>query len=1319
MMVALALAACTDTLDFQPGNTIDSDGNVSLVMDVPAPVSRLSRAVDPEYQVDDVTVLIYTGDNDNTFPAQVEKIFIDATKNTSPNALRAIDDTKYNLSFRLDAALRGKSDLRFYFFANSALALNAFTESSLATTTTTELTVQSADGVTLPVMCGKASATQVLSKTTIPLYRNAAKVSVTDAVPYPAPDELNYFPYELYGAATQSPVMAGVLTADNLGESSLTTPSQSATDVTTLAPMLFHPTVNDENAIGIGGNLFIITKASFAGTVYFYRLDFVKTETQGDEEVTTYINAEPNHWYQFVILDVESPGYATPAEAALHPDNGVKYKIHDHSPVSFNMQSDGFRELGVSHLINFTGYPATADEWSDAEVYVKFFSKDPSEVPAAAAVMPLITVDDPSWLEISTPELVTDPDVTGGSGAGDDANDEGTVYRFKLRFSQTNLIGTLYNKITVSWMGLEREVPVVWERSFNGADISSVKLTMKYSGSSSVIADYWEFLASTDDPEGTKVNALWGIQTTANNGKVRNQGFHFPVMYGSGTNLATYSYDLVFDEQDKFKKSNVKSLEVKVLDDTHVTCTATDNDDYYAYTITRDNTDRYQYTVGSIRFTFTYLDNTKEVYTFSTYHTGFFHKDGQLHRLDARDANNYYYYEVVPVMIGNKTQYMLDRNLAAKSAEMYVRDSEGYTEMGNPAAAGGYYTVAYQEWAGNHSAYKDPVMYDDTTDRVSPPGYRVPYKNAWDALRISTSFHNEAVGKYFPVYYVTGNPLIGNVYFPKSMLYNNGTRSIMGESRSGYYWTGTAASGTEKDEIGKWLNMLVLTGSSSTYANGCVMIPSDPSLAYGASVRCINDVPDDSQSMVTSFNVSGVTHVYLYTEEGGGTPTTAWPGHPIGNYATMSGDQWFGFTYESTQFSPDQLYVIFNFVDEAGRIYTYSRKSDGTTQCTTTLSPKQCMGWKVVGDDNANIVPHDGYTTVDNVALMPAFETALGNWWRCGGRGTGAPFVYDYQSAPRTLYLVGGATPGGWDLDKATPINTTTPGVYKTEIDLEKGEFKACFVPDFNMDFLRPIVNLTEISADGVANHGMGEWKQTTAATDFMWRVVTAGKYELTFDINNMTFDARLISRTYPSILYLVGAATPGGWDLDKATAITSSSPGVFTTEINLSTGEFKACFELNWASDFLRPVVNQTQVSADGVANHSMGEWKESVGPDYKWYVVTAGRYKLTFDLVNMTFDAQYIYEPEPADGYIRIIINNYSNWPQVNLWYWQDTPVINEYGNTWPGPMLSRVPGSTTQWYIDIPDDVQCILYSNNGSPKSPDIRLPGGSRIYEYSN
>ncbi len=981
------MAACSDMPDIKHIDPVSPDGEVTVTLSVPAAVVVASRAieVDPEFQVDNVDVFIYAGE-DATAPLQHVAASLSTSSGGVPR-LEQLSATKLKLSFKLDNDLRGNENLRFYFVANSREALaGTETVNDLKDKPVDEL-VNDSEHFT---MSGSALYSDIAAGETVSLYRNAAKVTVSTTVPVVGESTV-YYPFEIFGASSSSSLLAGLLGINWPAEAVGSYPEA----IDNPLKVYFHATGNGEADDKIGGKLFVITKFSYNDAEYYYRLDFAKKDDAG---VLQYISTLPNHWYQFVVTEVTAAGYSTPAEAALHPENGVKYEIHDHCMESYDMTSDGYRELGVSHTIEYASDDESSAE--DKYLYIKLFSPLEDELPATAAeVKDFITVAEPSWLELAEPELVTDGDIIGVEGAAGDHNDRGRVYRMKLNFLPTTEIGTIYNTITVKWMGLEREVAVVWVRKFNGEKVSSAKLSMKYDSTTVDIDDYWTFLTSTDDPTALAytVGNLWGIQPDLNNGKVRNHGFHFPVMYGTGgSKLATYSYNLTFDEEPSLARNNVTDVKVTSTD-ANVTATAVSGGEYYTYTITRSNADGYDYKVGDITFTFTLRDGSKEAYSFKTYHTGFFHKGNVAlkdYELDGpMDYDNYFYYEVIPVVVDGKNRYILDRNLSAKSAQDYVRDADGSTVGGNPNAAGGYYIVARQV-----EYYTDPEMIAG----IAPPGYDIPTKGVWDAIRLSTSFHSEATGTYYQAYYDTGNPLTGYVYFPKSMFYRIDNGGITGESRSGYYWTQTPATGTEKLEIGRWLQMFVLTGGSTTFSSGYVLnIDNQTNLAYACSVRCINRLADESAVHRTHFNVSGATHVFLYTLEGDvRTPTTAWPGHAIGNYATMApgNDNWFGFTYSSSQFLPENLYVIFNFVDVNGIIHSYSCDKDGNTIKTTDMSPGEMTGWKVT-DGNYEALKSENVYNIDGKTLYPTSHTALGNWWRCGDSGD-VPFVHNYYTDP-------------------------------------------------------------------------------------------------------------------------------------------------------------------------------------------------------------------------------------------------------------------------------------------------------------------------------
>lgn len=1004
-IIALVFASCSDELNMPSFGGIDADGTVEITFSVPdAQVIGTRAEADPESKINNIYAFVFNGNSDDAILTQI-------AETSTPSYL---DNNRYSASFKLKEGLKNSTDLSFIFIAN-LLGNNAIPEGI----TLQDLRVITSESVGESwnlIMCGKSNLSELFSKD-ISLTRNAAKVTVTDA----AKENNNYtpgnksYPFQIYGTASESSITAAINPDPALGipSEAIRFPVEIEDDKNT--PRYVHPTSNTEE--GNAGNSFIIVKAPFNGSDYYYRLDFKKiSEDKSKEE---FLDIESNHWYQVMILEVTGAGYATPEEAAAHPVQLIEYQIHDHAPAIFNMITDGIRELGVTHEVIYRNGNTTGE--SSKYIYVKLYSKqEEHEDININNIKEILDLHEVSWLSFGDPEEVTNDKFAGALGTENDPNHKGKVFRIPLLFKSEGEQGNLETSVTVTWKGLKREVPVIWTREFKGSELCSVRLiirdenkqakntSLQNISSGYTITNYWDFL----DGKTTDGVLLYGISPEKNNGKIRNQGLHFPVMYGEKNKTSdgktqsrwSYAYEVEFTslENQEF------SWELKVTDDNgalsnhvevktalywdssvkyktvngNIVSGTHKSGDKLIITVTRpgnvynnsgekeDETNDYTYSVGKLTLEVTPLNTGNRTesklassYSIDLYHTGFFHKDSQTHRKDneAKDGNNFYYYEVVPIMGAHRMRYWLDRNLGAKSSGMYIESTGGVAFSGDKDAAGGYYEVARK---GDN--FSGPKMFDNGSDRVSPPGYRVPKTKVWDAMRNSANFVTAVESSGFSSYYDTS---VGRVYFPKVMVMEGNQK--LGESRSGYYWTQDAASGTEKEEIGRWLKLLMISGNSTSYVNGNIN-DGTTNPAYAASVRCINDIDDPTDLYRTAFNVSGATHVYLYTEKNGvRTPTTAWPGHAIGNHATMLNGT-FNFSLESPDFNPEDLYVIFNFIDSEGIIHTMSK---GKTESTTNITPAMLEGWEVIGDDSE-------YLKDPNTLNIAGVPTDLGYHWR-------------------------------------------------------------------------------------------------------------------------------------------------------------------------------------------------------------------------------------------------------------------------------------------------------------------------------------------------
>lgn len=954
------LAACSDDEKYTV-EPMGDDDTITFSISIPEPEKVVSRAekpdVDTERAINDLSVLIYKADG-SLLQSELNikaKDFISGP--TGDNST-----TKITVTLNDDAKAH-RDNVTVYIIANAGAILNATNTASLSALrgVTTNATLPATGGFIMSgIVTGKLTSAELLT-TPVTLYRTAAKftiesddVGASGSSGATGASSFTLKSAALYNGTNTGYVIAGAEKDLYVLSKGGSTQFKKGSDNLLLYTYPCESSKSANTCLVVGG------KYKGIDDFVYYRIDL--TEKNGETEKRLDIN--PNHWYEVEIKSVNSQGYPTADEAARHPSD-IEVEIKDHAPTVLDMAFDGIRELGVTDSIikkeGTNTYPLT----------VKYYSAIADEMNTVPTIK-----SDVNWITISatgTPQ----PDDNGGK-----------VVNYDVEFTTNDKdlgLGTLEGAITVTWQGLERKTAVEWVRAFDGTEICStttLTITPTDGTGNKVITDYWTFLSGkgksaseTSSSIGeTATPQLFGAQPDDMGGKVRNAGFHFPVMYGKkdvttgGKTQARWSYTYyVVTKLETSKYTITPSLSDNYNGYIKFNREA-DKDGCYAFTLTRDGNavgndgsdgskeNDYNYYIGSLILSIEPISQREAPkiapkYVFDLYHTGFFHYDTGNRRKDSHETG-YYYYEVLPVdgATGTRTRYILDRNLGAKAAGMYIQTADGSNHISSSEwpfgpgekSAGGYYEVAKK------GDYTEPQMYDD----VCPPGYRVPQQRMWDAIRNSGKFTTaqaQASASYFRAEYKTTLDVERNgvteketIYFPKSRYMENG--SMTGDANAGYYWSQTEAAGTEKDEIGRWLKSLQITGEVTSYINGNVQ-------TFGMSVRPINDVTDNANYNVISFNVKGATHVFLYT---GDTKdknyTTSWPGHAIGNSDTAD-QQFFNFVYESTIYSAANLKVIFNYVDASGKITTISKNGiDGLHDDDTWAE-----GWDVSTLQNKNV----------------------------------------------------------------------------------------------------------------------------------------------------------------------------------------------------------------------------------------------------------------------------------------------------------------------------------------------------------------------------
>ena len=194
-----------------------------------------------------------------------------------------------------------------------------------------------------------------------------------------------------------------------------------------------------------------------------------------------------------------------------------------------------------------------------------------------------------------------------------------------------------------------------------------------------------------------------------------------------------------------------------------------------------------------------------------------------------------------------------------------------------------------------------------------------------------------------------------------------------------------------------------------------------------------------------------------------------------------------------------------------------------------------------------------------------------------------------------SLFIIGDAAPNGWDVTHATPLvqDSANPFIFTYQGVLNAGQFK--FPVNRNSDFSQ---DMYEMATDSTMYLHKGG-----ASDDNKWTIDKKGFYTLTLNLLNNTIK---IVRTE---LYIVGDATPIGWNIDQAIALKEDPVDgcIFTYTGPMTAGKFK--FPVNrdtdWGQDMYMRVNDSTMYRHVGGAPD-----------DNKWTITQAGNYVITANI-------------------------------------------------------------------------------------------------------
>ena len=216
-------------------------------------------------------------------------------------------------------------------------------------------------------------------------------------------------------------------------------------------------------------------------------------------------------------------------------------------------------------------------------------------------------------------------------------------------------------------------------------------------------------------------------------------------------------------------------------------------------------------------------------------------------------------------------------------------------------------------------------------------------------------------------------------------------------------------------------------------------------------------------------------------------------------------------------------------------------------------------------------------------------------------------YITPYQPVSKSLYIIGDATATGWDANTADSLtpDPDIPGEFHYTGTLTPGSFK--FITTKGL--LLPSYNEGSDTAHLF-------YRSLDSQADDPFMITTASVYTIDVNLVALTISIQKAAAPLYSKLWIVGDATPNGWNIDNPNQMKVDvfNPYVFHYYENLNAGEFKIPTTTgNWGADFYRPLTNHPPIS-DTTATLVFGNTNP---PDNKWQITTAGAYKISLNIL------------------------------------------------------------------------------------------------------
>jgi hypothetical protein len=285
-----------------------------------------------------------------------------------------------------------------------------------------------------------------------------------------------------------------------------------------------------------------------------------------------------------------------------------------------------------------------------------------------------------------------------------------------------------------------------------------------------------------------------------------------------------------------------------------------------------------------------------------------------------------------------------------------------------------------------------------------------------------------------------------------------------------------------------------------------------------------------------------------------------------------------------------------------------------------------------------------------------------------------------YESVTTTLYLIGSASPNGWNANDAIALTpkADNPTIFEYKGALSVGDFKFIttlgqFLPSYNK---------------GNDNTSL-VYRSSDEQPDDVFSISEGSVYKIVANLLELTISIEKLDLPAYEQLFIVGSATPIGWDITNSIELEQDedNPFIFKYAGVLLPGDFKFPVNRNsdWGQDMFMRETDSTMYL------HNGGD-----PDDNKWSIAKKGFYILTLNLSDLTIEIHreelymvgsatpigwtiteaiqltedetdgcvFIYEGPMVEGEFKFPVNRRSDWGQDMYMRTSDTEMYRHIG-------------------------------------------------------